>query len=92
MFRDDKQLSRACQAICACCCLNSLWTEFGPTEQAKKLLRANGGPMSSGERVMFLCAWAIWNGCSSRIPLICIDLRYRNPPIRDSLSREGFLA
>jgi hypothetical protein len=38
-----------------------LWTASGPTERAIELLESNGGPLSSGERVMVLAAWAFWN-------------------------------
>ena len=62
MFRDDPQLSRACHTLLAMVRLERLWTEQGPTPQARALLEANGGPLSSGERVMLLAAWAFWNG------------------------------
>jgi hypothetical protein len=62
MFRDDPQLARACRTLLATVRLEWLWTEQGPTPEATALLESNGGPLSSGERVMVLAAWAFWNG------------------------------
>lgn len=62
MFRDDRQRASVAQAVCAQAGLEVFWTEDGPTERAKELLRQDGGPMSTGERIMFLAAWALWNG------------------------------
>jgi hypothetical protein len=62
MFRDDLQLARACRTLLATVRLGRLWTEYGPTAEARRLLDADGGPLSSGERVMLLAAWAFWNG------------------------------
>ncbi|MCW5831344.1 MAG: hypothetical protein KIS78_02670 [Labilithrix sp.] len=62
MFRDDAQISRACRALLASVRMEHLWLETGPTSEAGALLDANGGPLSSGERVMLLAAWAFWNG------------------------------
>jgi hypothetical protein len=62
MFRDDLQLARACRALLATVRLERLWTVDGPTPEASKLLEADGGPLSSGERVMLLASWAFWNG------------------------------
>jgi hypothetical protein len=39
-----------------------MWTESGPSEAAIAIMEANGGPLSSGERVVILAAWAFWNG------------------------------
>lgn len=62
MFRDDLQLARACRALLSTVRLDRLWSREGPTAEAAELLEANGGPLSSGERVMLLAAWAFWNG------------------------------
>ena len=62
MFRDDRQLASACRALLSTAHLERLWTLHGPTAEASELLEANGGPLSSGERVMLLAAWAFWNG------------------------------
>lgn len=68
MFHDDKQLARACRALLATVRLGHLWCDRGPTQEATELLEADGGPLSSGERVMLLAAWAFWNG-SGRLTL-----------------------
>jgi hypothetical protein len=39
-----------------------MWTEAGPTEAAIEIMETGGGPLSSGERIMVLAAWAFWNG------------------------------
>jgi hypothetical protein len=61
MFRDDRQRAAVCRTVCAQAGL-TFWTEDGPTERAKQLLKDDGGPMSTGERIMFLAAFALWNG------------------------------
>jgi hypothetical protein len=62
MFHDDHQLARACRALLQTVGLQRLWTEHGPSDSAMELLEADGGPLSSGERVMLLAAFAFWNG------------------------------
>lgn len=62
MFRSEAQLALACRALCERVRLDGMWTEAGPTETAIALLEANGGPLSSGERIVLLSAWAVWNG------------------------------
>jgi hypothetical protein len=62
MFRDDRQLALACRTLLATARLERLWTDKGPTAEAAELLETDGGPLSSGERVMLLAAWAFWNG------------------------------
>jgi hypothetical protein len=62
LFRNDKQRATVCEALCAQVGLRDFWTEEGPSAQAKELLKEEGGTMSSGERIMFLTAWAVWNG------------------------------
>lgn len=62
MFRSDEQLARTCRALCSLAGLGSLWTLEGPSPRAMALLEADGGPLSSGERVVVLAAWNIWNG------------------------------
>jgi len=39
-----------------------MWTAEGPTDEAIALFEAGGGPLSSGERIMLMVAWAFWNG------------------------------
>ena len=62
MFSSESQLIRVCRAICSRARLAELWTSDGPTAQATDLLERDGGPLSSGERMVFLVAWSIWNG------------------------------
>lgn len=62
MFRDDKQSARCCRALLAQARMASLWTLDGPTPRALELLEADGGPLSSGERIILLAAFAFWNG------------------------------
>jgi len=62
MFRDDEQSARACRALMATARLEGLWTNEGPTLRAAELLDAGGGPLSSGERIVLLAAFAFWNG------------------------------
>ena len=61
MFRSEAQLARVCQALCADVGLARLWTEDGPSDEAVELRDAGGGPLSSGERIMVLAAWDVWN-------------------------------
>jgi hypothetical protein len=62
MFRNDEQSARACRALMATARLEGLWTNEGPTLRAAELLDAEGGPLSSGERIVLLAAFAFWNG------------------------------
>ena len=62
MFRSEAQRARACRALCRRARMPGMWSETGPTEEAIAALESNGGPLSSGERIMILCAWAFWNG------------------------------
>lgn len=62
MFRDDHQACRARRALLGRIHLEDLWTDEGPTDRAVELCEARGGPLSSGERVMLLAAFAFWNG------------------------------
>ena len=62
LFQNDQQRAAVCSALCAKAGFASFWTEQGPSERAKELLKEDGGPMSAGERIMFLVAWAVWNG------------------------------
>ena len=62
LFRNDQQRAAVCQALCEKAGLQSLWTPAGPSERATQLLRQYGGTLSTGEHLMFLTAWAVWNG------------------------------
>lgn len=71
MFQNDQQRARVCRAILMSARLDSwgagnkrgeLWTDDGPTTLAISLLERDGGGMSTGERIMFMAAWSLWNG------------------------------
>lgn len=59
-MRNHAQLVAVVQAVCARVAPGvKLWTLDGPTDVARKWHRRN--PLSSGERVLFNVAWAVWN-------------------------------
>lgn len=64
IIRNDRQRARICRALLSAHAtpaqLDRLFTLQGPTEHAHELAQAGGGLMSSGERLMFLAAWAVW--------------------------------
>lgn len=39
-----------------------MWTAEGPTGQATRLLNDRNHNLSDDQRIMFLCAWALWSG------------------------------
>jgi hypothetical protein len=61
MFRTEQQRARACRTLMDQLFVKDLWTNDGPTEKAIDLLQKNGEGLSSGERVLFLAAWELWN-------------------------------
>ena len=66
MVRDDKQLAAVCIAVCRRIPEDvELWTLDGPAELAKRWRKRS--PLSSGERVLLLVAWALWNNSTPRI-------------------------
>lgn len=62
MFRNSRQSCEAIQALLESVNLDHLWTVDGPTQAAMGYRDANGGPLSSGERVLLLAAFDLWNG------------------------------
>jgi hypothetical protein len=60
MMRNDAQLNAVCTAVCRRMGKPSLWRSSGPTELAFSWVEAS--PLSSGERVLLLLAFAIYNG------------------------------
>jgi hypothetical protein len=66
MFRDDAQANRAIQTLLRTLRLHRLWTEDGPTSEMMGLYQSvreiDGGPLSSGERILLLAAYDLWNG------------------------------
>lgn len=65
MFRSEAQLARACRALCRQAGLERMWSPAGPTAEAIDIIEAQGGPLSSGERVVLFAAWAFWNSASN---------------------------
>ena len=66
MMRDDRQLAAVCCAVCRRIQKDVvLWTHEGPTELAKRWKKRS--PLSSGERVLLLVAWTLWNNSTPRI-------------------------
>lgn len=66
MFTSDRQRSAACAALLTALRLDHLWTRHGPTDETLDLIEANGGYLSTGERVLLLAAADLW-GCSGRL-------------------------
>lgn len=63
MFRDDRQIAAANHVLCSFVPrLRGAWTPEGPSPQALKWFEENGGPLSSGERVLLLASFSFWNG------------------------------
>ena len=61
MFRSEEQRSEVVRVMLRSLRLQRFWND-GPTDAAIALLEADGGGLSSGERVLFLAAWDVWNG------------------------------
>jgi hypothetical protein len=61
MFRDDRQLALVCRALCTRAGVPDAWTVDGPGALAFDV-REGRGPLSSGQSVLVLVAWAFWNG------------------------------
>ena len=61
MFRNDAQVNAVCRVLLEKLYVKGLWTDEGPTETALSHLEQNGAPLSRGERVLLLAAFAIWN-------------------------------
>lgn len=64
MFESDLQVARAMDALLCRAGLHGLWDpKTGrPTGRAHTLRELDGGPLSSGERALFLFTLAVWNG------------------------------
>jgi len=61
MFRNDAQVNEVCTVLLERAHMRGFWTREGPTKKAHEFVE-EGGPMSSGERVMLLVAYGLWNG------------------------------
>lgn len=63
MFRDDRQTNRALAALLSTLPrLRGLWTDRGPSKEARELIDRGGGSLSREERVLLLVAADIWGG------------------------------
>jgi hypothetical protein len=62
VFESEAQRARVCRVLCERARLGGMWTGEGPTEEAVLLLQRDGGPLSSGERIVLLVAFAVWSG------------------------------
>jgi len=60
IFRDDRQRARVSIALLGKTELRGLWTERGPTEQARRLLAMGVKGQSAEKRILFLLAWEFW--------------------------------
>ena len=58
----DVRLARGCAAILETVRLERLWTESGPTAEARALRETGGSSLTPRERALLLAAWAFWDG------------------------------
>ena len=64
MFRNDAQLARVCELLCARVGKPGMWQVLSPTSGEATDTACDfkaGNPWSHGERLMFDVAWAVWN-------------------------------
>lgn len=76
MWASDRQAARAIRVLLATVRLEDLWTLDGPTERAIELRDADGGPLSSGERLLLLTAWDLWEAPVAGKGVRLADLMY----------------
>lgn len=62
MFRNDRQRCAVAYVLLDSLHMGHLWSVEGPTEEACRLLKRRGGPLSSGEGLVLLAAFDLWNG------------------------------
>lgn len=62
MHNTDVRLARICDVICAETGLVDVWTAEGPTIKALTLRQSRSHQLSGDQKLMFLFAWALWNG------------------------------
>jgi hypothetical protein len=62
MFRSDEQACKAFQAVLRTLYLEHLWTPKGPAPAALRYREYDGGLLSSGERIMLLAVFDLWDG------------------------------
>ena len=61
-FRNRPERAQVCMTLLALIERPHLWSQSGPTETATALLLHSGSSLSPGERVLFLAAYACWDG------------------------------
>ena len=67
MFRDDRQIAAACDALTRWMGKGQLWRE-GEMTDAGLRLRKRPGVLSSGERLIFRAALSLWNSFENKGP------------------------
>lgn len=60
-MRDDRQTALVCRALCSRVGLHDAWTIDGPSPAALAVLEGRS-PLSSGQQVVVLVGFALWNG------------------------------
>ncbi len=64
MFRSRLCQARVARALLARVGLERLWTDDGPTPEARLLLEAEHVPLDRRQRAMCRVAWMLWGGSS----------------------------
>ncbi len=64
MFRSRRCQARVAHALVARVCLERLWSDEGPTPEARLLREAEHPPLAARERALCRLAWLIWDGSS----------------------------
>ncbi len=62
MFRSDEQACKAFQAVLQTLHLEHLWTPQEPAPAALRYREYDGGLLSSGERIILLAVFDLWDG------------------------------
>lgn len=62
MFRDDQQSAAVARVLMRSVRLSHLWDGDRPTAEAVDLMQRGGGPLSSGQALMLLVVFDLWNG------------------------------
>ncbi len=67
VFQNAEQANRAVSVLLSAMPgTSTLWTPRGPTEKARELIDADGGPLPSNERALLLAAWTLFGGRAAR--------------------------
>ena len=67
MFATETHRSDVCRTLLSQLRLAKLWTTDGPSPECLRLAKANGGHLSTGERIMFGVAWDLWTNGEFKI-------------------------